>query len=103
MPLGTGASTCFLRGILVLLFFNRDDLKYRVQKYLCNNILGPIFPRDKFLLPATKHVLASQKQSAPGKRHKRMFSAEHFIFFLFLEIKQFRGSENMCLRRFKNP
>jgi hypothetical protein len=60
-------------------------------------------PRDKFLLPATKHVLAPQKQSAPGKRHKGMFSTEHFIFILFPEIKQFRGSENMCLRRFKNP
>ena len=31
-----------------------------------------------------------------------MFSAEHFIFILFPEIKQFRGSENMCLQHFKN-
>ena len=45
-----------------------------------------------------KHVLASQKQSAPWKWRKHIFSTEHFIFILFPEINLFSLLQNMCLR-----
>ncbi|MEY2762050.1 MAG: hypothetical protein RLZZ96_1951 [Bacteroidota bacterium] len=60
MPLENGASTYFLRGILFYSLF-----------------------RDNFSSPRYKTCARVTKKSAPRKCHKRIFSAEHFIFILF--------------------